>query len=187
MKLIDKISATKISDISHEDLKYWLIEELNDMADDFDQTLSDEQLAHIPRRMVGILTDKFRNWEPGKIHSVFQKGITGAYGKSTKITVSLILNWITAEDRLARGENVNRFYTEIEGEKSAEYYRQVGDRCMPFIQYCHKNCIDVSSLSQSDYFELRDRFNDGGEWAVRDELDALPRYKNMEVATKFKF
>ena len=185
MKLIDKISAIKISDISHDEIKYWLMEEVTDLCMDMGQKLVDEQKDHIPNRLFYILIDKYRNWEPGKIHSIFQKGITGAYGsKSMKLTVSLILSWITQEDRLLRGENVQNYFNEDEKipESEKERFREVGKRCVPFIRFCHERSIDISCLSLDEYRKLRDRFNRGGEIEIMADISNLPQYKNFGIS-----
>jgi hypothetical protein len=187
MKRIDTISATKISDLSYDDIKYWLIEEIADLCNDMGQKLDDDQKQHIPTRMMLILVDKYRNWEPGKIHSIFQKGISGGYGKGMKITIALLLSWITQEDRLYRGENVSEWWNEPEiSESEKQRYREISDRCAPFVRYCHDRWIDITELSKDAYFALRDRFNKYGPLEIQYELDSLPRYKSTSVFVEIK-
>lgn len=190
MKLIDKISASKISDLSYDDVKLWLMEEIADLCADMGQKLDDEQKQHIPARMMLIFVDKYRNWEPGKIHAIFQRGITGAYGsKTTKLTVALLLSWITSEDKTLRGENVQGFIMNDEKLPQSEIDRfsEIADRCLPFIKFCDHNAVDITGLSQDEYYALRNKYNIFGESGIRSDIERLPKYRNFEISNMIKF
>lgn len=183
---IDNISAMKIKDVDVESLQRWIAEEINSLFDDVGQKADNDQQRHIAKRLKDTFIDKYRNWEPGKIHSIFQSGITGKYGKGSKITLSTLLYWITSEDKLTRGENVSYSsqYYELSKEQK-EYYKRSGDKCLPFIIFCHKNWFDVSSLTPEQYELLRDRYNNDGEQAVREDLKGLPRYTSAAITHEF--
>lgn len=188
MSTIDKIRELKISDIGREDLKLWLLEELDNLASDLGQKMDPDQISHIPGRMISIFQEKYRNWEAGKIHSIFQKGITGSYGKVSKITVSNLLTWITQEDRASRGENVHSFEPEPEYTKEQlKHFDETANRNLPFIKHCHENGIDLSELNYEQWRNLRDRFNRVGASEMRYELDQYPKYRNYEIVSRFKF
>jgi hypothetical protein len=187
MKLIDKISVIKMSDISHDDLKLWLIEEITDLCNDMGQKLDEDQKQHVPNRLFYILIEKYRNWEPGKIHSIFQKGIAGSYGRGIKITVALLLNWITQEDKLAKGENVHGYMPDEEiTSDQKQHYEETFQRCYPFINFCHTRGIDISGLERDDYYRLRNRYNKGGESEIMADIAKLPQYKNFGTAKLIK-
>lgn len=185
MKIIDRISALKIKDIGMSDLKAWIEEEIYDCADDFGYSIDGTQAAHIAKRMYEILVNKYRFYEPGFVHSVIQRGIAGDYGKATKVTLSVLLHWITTADKANRGENIDglndiwkeKVYSEAENQR----FWDIADRCIPFIKHCLDKMIDVSELTREQYDNLRDRFNRKDDTIYRD-LERLPKFQTYGIA-----
>jgi len=186
LKILDRISATPIRDISHDDLKIWIYDEVQDLYRDVDQKEDNDQLHHINRRLSDFLREKYRNMEAGKVHSIFQLGVTGKYGKPGRISLATLLNWITQEDKLTRGENVSQYPDNSEPENDKDY-RAIADRCIPFINFCMDLGADVSTIEDSEYYRLRNEFNRNGANSVRFELEKLPKIRNFDMAAKFKF
>lgn len=176
---INEIADLKMNQISQRDLQNWLGEELNSLALDFGQKLEIEQARHIAMRLhETLLGPKFRNWEAGRIHAIFQSGLTGQYGKASRVTYQTLVSWIYQAERTMRGENV---YTDEQKSyiaRSNEHYNTVAKKCVPFIKYCQDRNIDITGLSQEEYSSIRDRFNAYGPDSVSEELSALPRYQN---------
>jgi len=171
----------KIRDVSEYSLKEWLLSEISTVASDFGQRLEDDQQKHIPKRLFEFLTEKYRNWDLGTIHSIFKAGVTGKYGKTSKVTVAAMLFWITSEEKLARGENVSSFPEDNTVYRERAYYNQIYEKCVPFINYCHDHWINTMDLSLEEYYNLRDRFNRLGESGVRSELERLPKYRSTSI------
>lgn len=180
MKNYERISEFRLSQLSQKEIQEWLNEEITSIALDFGQKLDLDQLRHIAIRLYEtLITPKFRNWEPGKIHAVFQNGVTGQYGKASRVTFQLLISWIYSAERSMRGENVSDERYKEFAQQSAEHYKNVADKCIPFIRYCHDMNLDVSVLSQPDYFSMRDSFNNYGPNSIAEDLAALPRYRNF--------
>jgi len=168
-----------MSMIGMTDMQNWLSEELNTLAMDFGQKLEIDQAKHIAVRLhETLLSQKFKNWEAGKIHAIFQMGITGQYGKVSRVTYQALVSWLYAAEKTMRGENVYSEEQRTMIVRSNEHYAEVSKRCVPFIKYCQDRNIDITGLSQAEYAAIRDRFSAYGPDSVSDELSALPRYQN---------
>jgi len=193
------ITFIKIKDIGKEELRLWLIGELNEMISDLGQQLSDDQMSHIPNRIAQILTDKFRNWDPGKLHSIFQKGIAGSYGKTGRLSVSTILNWIFQEERLGRGENVTPGDNGIIGiphynPEQIKRFNEIADRHIPFMIWVQDNGIDITQMDDEQMTpegrhiegpnikRLREEFNRKGASGMKGREERLPRVKYLDNA-----
>lgn len=186
------LSNIKIKDISQDELKYWLLGELNELSDDLDVNIDDNQLNHIPRKMTQVLSERFKNWDTGTIHSIFQKGVSGAYGKPGRITVSMLINWITQEDKLKRGENVGAFIPMPDyPSDEVERFNRIADQHLPFMRWCMTHGVDISAMdteqvtSDGRFMEgfnarnLRNEFNRNGADYMVSRLPELPRVKFM--------
>lgn len=170
------ISLTKFKDLADEEIKNWIQEQVYNLADDYGQKLDNEQGRHIASRLLYTLKNtKLKNWEPETIYRIFQLGLTGQYGKTTRITYQVLISWLWTHERNTRSENKSYPDTAEETEKSPGHYKKTGDKCLPFILYCHSRDIDITGLDPHQYADLRDKYNQNGPaW-----LDAqnLPRYK----------
>jgi len=187
LKILDRISATKVRDISADELKIWIFEELDDLYKDVNQKEDTEQTHHISKRLSFELFDKYKNLEIGKIHAIWQSGITGKYGEPIgKISLSKLLKWINSEQKLGHGENVSQYPDNSEPENDKDY-RAIADRCIPFINFCMELGADVSTIEDSEYYRLRNEFNRNGANSVRFEVEKLPKIRNFDMAAKFKF
>lgn len=173
----------KISDIGVTDLQDWILEKVNEISDDFGQKLDDNQLEYIPRRLYHFLREKFKNWPLGNVESIFKAGVCGKYGKTGKITVSVLLYWLTTEEKTSRGENVEKFNVQEITNENAEHYNRTAAKCMPFINYCLSQSIDISELDYNRYCSLRDRFNfDPKETQL--ELERFPKLRNYDISSR---
>lgn len=188
MYTIDEISTTKIKDVDITRLKIWIQDEVYSTADDFGQKLDDEQAKHIGSRLYYVLTTKYKNWEVGIIHSIFQKGISGQYGKTaSKVTVSNILNWLISEEKLKHTENGTVGF-QIEEITDSKRFDVNMNKHMKFIRWCQEKNIDVSQLDEidtnmlSDHYyhdslkitKLREKYNQSTEAEMELLLPTLP-------------
>jgi hypothetical protein len=181
MKIIDQIFAIPFSTLDSERFNLWLTDEILQLGDDFGQRLDDEQGKHIARRMKEILSDKFRTWDAGTVHAIFQTGLSGSYGKVSKVTVHTLTGWLYSARQQMIQDNVTRPHNEDNTEyKSREHYSWTADQCIPFIRWCMKNDIDVSHVDSVQYDRLRAMFNEGDEFAMMGIIDTLPRMKEIE-------
>jgi hypothetical protein len=191
MKTLDEINTIKFTDLDADRFKNWLKDELFTLADDFGQKIDNEQMTHIAFRMKEILCDKFRTWDAGTVHNIFQLGIAGQYGKAMKITVHSLVGWLYSAKSQMIQDNITHpgDFEFGDTSKSREYYNKIADKCIPFIHWCQKNNINVSELSTEYYERLRDEFNENGEWVLMDILDELPKYAefgNIETFIKLR-
>lgn len=186
MKIYEKFRDVSVRNMSVVDLQSWLVEEIYDLAADVGQNMTEQpqEVKHIANRILNIFTDtekKYRGWAIGKIHNIFQLGLSGSLGKtSSKITVQLLLMWITTWEKSQKGENVTPFsYPENAGKQSKpdSYYHETAIKNISFIRWCQRYCVDVDAANV-DYNDLREKFNKMGERiATRELLPGLPRYK----------
>lgn len=187
-----ELSNIKVRDIGNDELKLWLLGELNELSDDLDVNLDDNQLNHIPRKMAQVLTERFRNWDAGTIHSIFQKGVSGAYGKPGRITVAMLINWLTSEERLKRGENVgdNGFKVLDYTHEEVVRFNHIADQHLPFMRWCVTHAVDITALDDHPCYDasgrlieganarnLREQFNRYGAEYMSRMIPDLPKMK----------
>ena len=177
---------TKISDIGVTDLQDWILQKVNEIADDLGQKLDENQFKYIPLRLYQFLSEKFKNWPLGNVESIFKAGVCGKYGKVTKITVSTLLFWLTTEEKSRRGENVEKFIFQDNTPENSEHFNRSATKCVPFINYCHSQNIDISELDYQQYSALRDRFNFDRK-SAEIELEKFPKYRNFDFASRLTF
>lgn len=185
MNTLEQISDTKIRDIDSDRLHRWIAEEINTLANDYGQKLELDQVRHISSRLMGTFqSTKLKNWHPATIHNIFQLGITGQYGKATKVTYSILISWIWAHEKTTRSEN-KHYSTDDFVEKTPEYYKAVADRCLPFIKWCFVRDIDTDTLTPEQYNQLRDKFNEVGPDNFEPYIEHVPRYKPVGNFKKY--
>lgn len=182
MKIIDQIFAIPFSTLDSERFNLWLTDEILQLGDDFGQRLDDEQGKHIARRMKEILSDKFRTWDAGTVHAIFQTGLSGSYGKVSKVTVHTLTGWLYSARQQMIQDNVTRPHNDEDttAYKSREYYNRTADKCLPFIRWCIENDIDASRIESAQYDRLQTMFNEGDEFAMMGIVDKLPRMQEIE-------
>lgn len=190
-----ELSNIKVRDIGNDELKLWFLGELNELADDLDVSIDESQLNHIPRKMSQVLLERFRNWEVGTIHSVFQKGISGAYGKPGRLTVSMLINWLTQEEKLKRGENISddNFYSLGISKDEVSRYNKIADKHLPFMRWCATHSIDINAIDEPTYDsmgrlmegnnarKLRNDFNNYGSDYLSNLIPNLPKLKYSTI------
>jgi hypothetical protein len=182
MKIIDQIFAIPFSTLDSERFNLWLTDEILQLGDDFGQRVDDAQGKHIAHRMKEILTDKFRTWDAGTVHAIFQNGIAGSYGKATKVTVHVLTGWLYSARQQMIQENVTHPHNNEDNTeyKSREYYNRTAEKCLPFIRWCIDNDIDASRIESAQYDRLQTMFNEGDEFAMMGIVDKLPRMQEIE-------
>jgi len=186
MKILNEISVIKFADLDSDRFKSWLTDEIVTLAEDFGQKFTEtaegkHQLEHIAFRMKEILCDKFRTWDAGTVHNIFQMGIAGQYGRAIKMTVHTLVGWLYSAKTQMIQDNIThpQYFDSGDTSKTSEYFNKVADKCLPFICWCERHKINVSELSQEYYKQLRDEFNDSGEWVLLDILEELPKYSDF--------
>lgn len=179
MKDFGNLFLTKVRDVNFTLMNEWLSYEILSLADDFGQKLEKEQATHISYRMKDILYEKYKNWDIGEIHSIFQLGMSGVYGKYSKVTVQSLVSWLISADKQKRGENVNNVFGFEEQpltEEDKRRFQESFDRCFPFIKFCEERNIDVSNVDLQEYYELRNFFNENGIRKTETRMENYPKY-----------
>ena len=176
MRIYDQIKDIDIKNLDHERLQRWITDEIEQLADDYGQNIDSEQVIHISKRLKGLFIDsKIKNWSVASIHSIFQNGINGIYGKSGKITFHLLNSWIWSYDRNSRSENKSNNDVLPNDEKDHEYYKKKSMEWIPFIRFCQDKCIAVHELTEAQHMDLKERFHKKGPQSI--EFDtSIPRY-----------
>ena len=178
MSVYEQIQELSIKDIDSDRLKRWITDEIYTLADDFGQKLDQDQAKHIGNRLLGLFTStKVRSWSPGTVHAIFQSGLTGAYGKASKVTYFVLINWIWSYDRSQRSENKYTGNINIEYDKPDSYYRQQSEEWVPFIKWCEDRNIAAHHYTSEQLIALKNRFNNIGPNMMDLESERLEKYK----------
>jgi hypothetical protein len=162
----EEIKATKISDLPELTVKKWIMDEISDLANDFGQKIDNETNIYIARRLYDVLTNRFRSWYVGDVHACFQTGLTGGYGKFSKVTVQTLLYFLKrAENNLivqsVYSQESKKYDDRIQGEAESRF----GD----FILWCTKNNIYADNVDP--------------EWNVLETH--LPSPKMVEICNEY--
>ena len=194
MSTIEEIKTYKVKDLDFDRMKRWLSDEIFSLADDFGQKLDIEQAKHIANRLKYTLTaenSKFRNWGVWDVHTTFQKGLTGAFGKSSKVTFQILVNWLWSEERARRGENVNtQDPFDKESMRQTDEDKRRSKRYLPFLKWCLLYNVDINKLCElkeqpagvvnTHYETWVDEFHAiGPEMMNVRHLPNFPRLKNV--------
>lgn len=195
-----ELELRKISDVSSKDIYDWILDQVYTLAHDFGQNITSEEVKHITSRLVWYLNEKKRNAFLGDIHSIFQQGVSGMFGKTiSKVTYANLVQWITASDRQKIGSNVSFGYVPSSLPDDDPRYDRIMQNHKPFIDWCMKHDIDVSQLeeinpammSDRDYVQslrvtqLRREFFEKGESGMEHLIPALPKFRNFGNITQY--
>ena len=116
MSTYEKIQHLRISEISEIDLKVWMMDEIYGLANDCGQTIADDMVIHIYKRLNEKLLTAYRSWHAGTIHAAFQVGLTGGYGAFRKVTVQALFQFLKNAQTQMAAQKVA--HAEAESERS---------------------------------------------------------------------
>lgn len=188
------VELIKIADLDQTSIYNWILDQVYTLAHDYGQNITTEEVKHITSRLIWFLNEKKRNAELGEIHSIFQNGISGVYGKTiSKVTYANLVQWIIAADRQKIGSNISTGYDPSALPEDDPRYTRIMQEHKPFIDWCMKHDIDVSQLDDidisrmqdRDYFlslritQLRREFLERGEHGMEHMIPSLPKIQNF--------
>lgn len=186
------LELIKIADLDQSSIYNWILDQVYTLAHDYGQNITTEEVKHITSRLIWFLNEKKRNAELGEIHSIFQNGIAGVYGKTiSKVTYANLVQWIIAADRQKIGSNISTGYDPSALPEDDPRYTRIMQGYKPFMDWCNKHDIDVSQLDDidisrmkdRDYFEslritqLRREFHERGESGMDHMIPSLPKLR----------
>jgi hypothetical protein len=194
------IELRKIADLDRESMYNWILDQVYTLAHDYGQNITTEEVKHITSRLIWFLTEKKRNACLGEIHSIFQQGISGMFGKTiSKVTYANLVQWITASDRQKIGSNMSSGYDPSNMPEDDPRYDRIMQEHKPFIYWCMKHDIDVSQLDDIDISRMQDRdyvqslritqlrreFFEKGEAGMEHLIPALPKLRSFGNITQY--
>lgn len=174
------IQEKRIDVLDQLTINSWVEEEIQSLADDFNQRLEKDMGLHICRRLREVLTTKYKSWSVGTVHAVFQTGLSGGYGKYQKISVKVLFSWLSsAQNQLTHLKIVN---AEAESNRKNREIIQDSPET-EFLIWATKNMICLDHIDPG-YNPLKKKKVSPGiiklsqEYHEAKEMDCLEALKN---------